>query len=77
MEVREDLDWRNCYSLWSYRYNLREAVRRGKAGSDLEQFEANEVDLMRKWVGKEANWTNECGWNYLIGLILQAQTTSS
>jgi hypothetical protein len=31
---------------------------------------------MREWLGKEENLTNECGWNYLTGLVLQARTTS-
>jgi hypothetical protein len=26
----QEIDWRNCYSLWSYRYNLRLAVGNNK-----------------------------------------------
>jgi hypothetical protein len=31
----QEIDWKNCYSLWSYRYNLRLAVSINKEGGEL------------------------------------------
>jgi hypothetical protein len=34
-------------------------------------MERGEVERVKKWVVEKGNLMNECGWNYLSGIVLE------
>lgn len=62
-ELKCESLWMNCYSCWSYRFNLI-------ADLPLETRAVHlQADLLKVTQFLKSHSQNQCAWNYLTGLV--------